>query len=59
MVEHYVDGDLVNEDSPHSDEPAIASVVSSWGPEIPRAFFTKRPEDLPGLTDIPVIPVEA
>jgi hypothetical protein len=33
--------------------------VSSWGPEIPRAFFTKKFEDLPGITDIPVVPIEA
>ncbi|KAJ3460073.1 hypothetical protein MRS44_010940 [Fusarium solani] len=59
IVEHYVDGDLVNEDSPHADEPAVAATVSSWGPEIPRAFFTKKFEDLPGITDIPVVPIEA
>ncbi|KAH7008880.1 Glyoxalase/Bleomycin resistance protein/Dihydroxybiphenyl dioxygenase [Ilyonectria destructans] len=35
VVEHYVDGDLVNEDSPNNDEPAVAATVSSWGPEIP------------------------
>lgn len=58
VVEHYVDGDLVNEDSPSGNEPAVAATVSSWGPEIPRAFFTKRPEDLPGLKEVPSIPLE-
>ncbi|KAG5800962.1 hypothetical protein H9Q69_000089 [Fusarium xylarioides] len=59
IVEHYVDGDLVNEDSPQADEPAVAATVSSWGPEIPRAFFTKRIEDLPGITNVPSVPLEA
>lgn len=59
VVEHYVDGDLVNEDSPNNDEPAVAATVSSWGPEIPRAFFTKNVEDLPGLKEIPHHPIEA
>ncbi|KAJ3962779.1 hypothetical protein N0V92_000465 [Colletotrichum tropicale] len=59
VVEHYVDGDLVNEDSKHANEPAVAAVVSSWGPDIPRAFFTKKYEDLPGLKDVPEMPIEA
>lgn len=54
-----MDGDLVNEDSPNNDEPAVAATVSSWGPEIPRAFFTKNVEDLPGLKEIPHHPIEA
>ncbi|KAM5343943.1 hypothetical protein ACJ41O_012480 [Fusarium nematophilum] len=59
IMEHYVDGDLVNEDSPNANEPAVAATVSSWGPDIPRAFFTKKVEDLPGITDIPTMPIEA
>ncbi|OAL24463.1 hypothetical protein AYO20_10689 [Fonsecaea nubica] len=59
LVEHYVDGDLVNEDKPHEFEPATAATVASWGPDIPRAFFSKKLEDVPGLTEIPVVPAEA
>ncbi|RSL40752.1 hypothetical protein CEP54_016030 [Fusarium duplospermum] len=31
IVEHCVDSDLVNKDSPHADEPAVAATVSGWG----------------------------
>ncbi|KAJ3538188.1 hypothetical protein NM208_g485 [Fusarium decemcellulare] len=58
IVEHYVDGDLVNEDSPNADEPAVAATVSSWGPDIPKAFFTKKIEDLPGVANAPTFPIE-
>lgn len=60
VVEHYVDGDLVNCNSPVGLEPAIPSVISSWGPDIPKSFFSKKLEDVPGLTSPPPpFPVEA
>lgn len=59
LVEHYVDGDLVNNEKEHEYSPATAATVASWGPDIPRAFFSKKLEDVPGLLNVPEVPLEA
>jgi len=45
IVEHYSDGDLVNEDKPFTREPAAPDTLHIWGPNIPLAFLTGRIED--------------
>ncbi|KAI8931148.1 hypothetical protein NX059_011501 [Plenodomus lindquistii] len=45
IVEHYVDGDLVNEDTPWRRVPAGPDSLYVWGPEIPLGFVTGRLED--------------
>ncbi|KAI1609052.1 trihydroxytoluene oxygenase [Exophiala viscosa] len=39
MVEHYADGDLVNEDTPVGYGPAANEGLAVWGPEVPGAFL--------------------
>jgi Glyoxalase/Bleomycin resistance protein/Dioxygenase superfamily len=39
MVEHYADGDLVNEDTPVGYGPAEDEGLAVWGPEVPRDFL--------------------
>ncbi|KAJ5443841.1 uncharacterized protein N7458_007713 [Penicillium daleae] len=39
MVEHYADGDLVNEDTPIGILPAGHESLAIWGPEVPLAFL--------------------
>ena len=39
MVEHYVDGDLVNADTPMAFGPAGFEGLAVWGPEVPQAFL--------------------
>ncbi|KAK4892348.1 hypothetical protein LTR27_009182 [Elasticomyces elasticus] len=39
MVEHYADGDLVNEDTPLAFGPAGHEGLAVWGPEVPGAFL--------------------
>ncbi|GFF46822.1 metapyrocatechase 2 [Aspergillus udagawae] len=39
MVEHYADGDLVNEDTPIGVLPAGHESLAIWGPEVPLAFL--------------------
>ena len=39
MVEHYADGDLVNEDTPVGYGPAGHEGLAVWGPEVPREFL--------------------
>ena len=39
MVEHYADGDLVNEDTPLGYGPAGHEGLAVWGPEVPQAFL--------------------
>lgn len=36
MIEHYADGDLVNEDTPMTR--AVVGPISIWGPELPKNF---------------------
>ncbi|OAP58468.1 hypothetical protein AYL99_07558 [Fonsecaea erecta] len=45
IVEHYSDGDLVNEDTPFSREPAAPDTLHVWGPNIPLAFLSAKMED--------------
>jgi hypothetical protein len=39
MVEHYADGDLVNEDTPVGFGPAAHEGLAVWGPEVPSDFL--------------------
>jgi len=39
MVEHYADGDLVNEDTPIGYGPAGHEGLAVWGPEVPSSFL--------------------
>ncbi|KAL4806493.1 Glyoxalase/Bleomycin resistance protein/Dihydroxybiphenyl dioxygenase [Aspergillus unguis] len=39
MVEHYADGDQVNEDTPIGYMPAGEDTLAVWGPKIPGAFL--------------------
>ena len=45
IIEHYTDGDLVNCDTPPTYEEVQPDSIKIWGPSIPLAFFTGRPED--------------
>lgn len=38
MVEHYADGDLVNQDTPITIMQAGPSALSVWGPPVPEMF---------------------
>ncbi|KAK4503184.1 hypothetical protein PRZ48_006612 [Zasmidium cellare] len=38
MVEHYIDGDVVNEDTPVSRDLASSAQDAAWGPEVPEDF---------------------
>ncbi|KAJ5812012.1 hypothetical protein N7474_008313, partial [Penicillium riverlandense] len=48
IIEHYSDGDLVNEDSPVSKEPAGPQSLYVWGPNVPLAFVSGKVEDAEG-----------
>jgi hypothetical protein len=39
IVEHYADGDLVNQDTPIGYFKAGADSLAAWGPEVPAAFL--------------------
>ncbi|KAH7110236.1 Glyoxalase/Bleomycin resistance protein/Dihydroxybiphenyl dioxygenase [Dactylonectria macrodidyma] len=39
MIEHYADGDLVNQDTPIGHLPAGNESLAVWGPEVPKAFL--------------------
>jgi len=39
MVEHYADGDLVNEETPIGHGPAGHEGLAVWGPEVPKVFM--------------------
>ena len=39
MIEHYADGDTVNEDTPIGLLPAGDESLAVWGPEVPQAFL--------------------
>jgi hypothetical protein len=52
-VEHYSDGDLVNENSPFHKEPAGPNSLHIWGPNIPLAFLSGRLEDVGKLARAP------
>ena len=38
MVEHYIDGDIVNEDTHVALDLAFSAQDAAWGPEVPEAF---------------------
>lgn len=44
-MEHYSDGDLVNQDTPFGREAAAPDTLHVWGPNIPLAFVTGKIED--------------
>jgi hypothetical protein len=39
MVEHYIDGDIVNEETPVSFHKAESAKDAAWGPEVPGPFL--------------------
>lgn len=39
MVEHYADGDLVNEDTAVGYGPAGHEGLAVWGPDVPQDFL--------------------
>lgn len=39
MIEHYADGDLVNEETPIGFEPAGHKSLAVWGPDVPEGFL--------------------
>ncbi|KAJ1326983.1 catechol 2,3-dioxygenase [Microdochium nivale] len=39
MVEHYADGDVINEDTPIGYGPAGDESLAVWGPEVPKDFL--------------------
>lgn len=54
IVEHYSDGDVVNQDTPFGRAPAAPDTLHVWGPNIPLAFMTGRVED--AGKDLPMPP---
>ncbi|KAG7406687.1 Metapyrocatechase 2 [Fusarium oxysporum f. sp. rapae] len=40
IVEHYSDGDLVNELTPFTSEPEAPDSIHIWGPSLPLSFIT-------------------
>ena len=39
MIEHYADGDLVNDSTPVGHLPAGDESLAVWGPDVPQAFL--------------------
>ena len=39
MIEHYADGDLINEETPIGYGPAGHESLAVWGPEVPKSFL--------------------
>jgi hypothetical protein len=52
-VEHYSDGDLVNEDSPFQKEPAGPNSLYIWGPNLPLAFLSGKLADVGKMAKAP------
>ena len=46
VVEHYSDGDLVNNRNTVSRERAAPDTIAVWGPNVTVAFLTGRIEDI-------------
>lgn len=42
IVEHYCDGDLVNQDTATSREPAVLESLYVWGPNLPLGLLAKE-----------------
>jgi hypothetical protein len=53
IVEHYSDGDLVNEDTPFERGPAAPDTLHVWGPNVPLAFLSGRMEDVGKAMPVP------
>jgi hypothetical protein len=45
ILEHYIDGDLVNEATPTQREVESPNSLYIWGPNIPLGFVTGKIED--------------
>lgn len=39
MIEHYADGDLLNEETPIGYGPASNEALAVWGPDVPPGFL--------------------
>jgi hypothetical protein len=39
MIDHFADGDLVNNQSPVAYGPASDESLSVWGPDLPKGFL--------------------
>ncbi|KAK5044483.1 hypothetical protein LTR84_010764 [Exophiala bonariae] len=46
ILEHYSDGDLVNNKTPYGREVAAPDTMAVWGPNVSVAFLTTRMEDI-------------
>ncbi|KAM0326745.1 hypothetical protein ACHAQA_006618 [Verticillium albo-atrum] len=44
-IEHYADGDVVNQHTPSTRE--VVGPISVWGPEMPKDFGDKLPQPFP------------
>ncbi|KAL3481709.1 Glyoxalase/Bleomycin resistance protein/Dihydroxybiphenyl dioxygenase [Aspergillus californicus] len=53
IIEHYSDGDLVNEDTDLGREPAAPDSLYIWGPNVPLGFVTRELEDAGKLVPLP------
>jgi hypothetical protein len=58
-LEHYSDGDLVNEHTPVGRQAAAPDTLYVWGPNIPLAFVTGQVEDAVKAIPTPPDVVEA
>ena len=52
ILEHYADGDVVNEDTPQQREVESPNSLYTWGPKLPLGFVTADMNDVD--TPIPV-----
>ncbi|KAL5315032.1 hypothetical protein ACEPPN_017683 [Leptodophora sp. 'Broadleaf-Isolate-01'] len=69
IIEHYSDGDLVNQNNPFTREAEAEDTLYVWGPNVPLAYITGKLEDalsnpesqkkLPVTMPDPVAAVEA
>lgn len=55
IVEHYSDGDLVNNKTAVAKEPAAQDTMAVWGPNVTLAFLTTRMEDIEKGAAAPVV----
>jgi hypothetical protein len=46
ILEHYCDGDMVNEKTQVEREPQSPHSMHIWGPDVPLAFMTGKVEDV-------------
>lgn len=45
ILEHYSDGDLVNDQTPFGRAPEAPNSLYIWGPNVPLGFVTGQIED--------------